>query len=66
LARLQTPTCLIWGKQDHILPWRQALAADGEIAMHLLSGAGHVPQIECPDRVARIIARHQAMAEIPG
>jgi pimeloyl-ACP methyl ester carboxylesterase len=66
LARLQTPTCLIWGKQDHILPWRQVLAADGEIAMHLLSGAGHVPQIECPDRVARIIARHQAMAEIPG
>jgi pimeloyl-ACP methyl ester carboxylesterase len=65
LSRLTTPACMIWGRQDHILPHRHALAADGEFAIHLLSGAGHVPQIECPDRVARILARHLAAAEIP-
>ena len=65
LSRLETPTCVIWGRQDHILPHRQALVADGEFAIHLLTGAGHVPQIECPDRVARIVARHLSAAEAP-
>lgn len=66
LSRLATPTCLIWGRQDHILPWRHALVAEGDIAINLLSGAGHIPQIECPDRVARILARHMAPAVPPG
>ncbi len=64
VSRLDLPNCVIWGRQDHILPYRHVLAADGEFAMHLLAGAGHVPQIECPDRVARILARHLAAAEI--
>lgn len=63
LSRLITPTAIIWGRKDRILPYRHALAADGEYAIHLLPGAGHVPQIECPDRVARIVARHLAGAE---
>ena len=54
LSRLDLPAQILWGRQDHILPYRQAIAADGEFALHLLSGAGHIPQIECPDRVARI------------
>ena len=58
LGRIEAPTALIWGRQDQILPWRQATAAPGDFALHLLAGAGHVPQIECPDRVARILARH--------
>ncbi len=65
LSRLRMPACVIWGRQDHILPYRQLLAADGEVAIHLLTGAGHVPQIECPDRVARIVARSLAAAEAP-
>jgi pyruvate/2-oxoglutarate dehydrogenase complex dihydrolipoamide acyltransferase (E2) component len=56
-ARLVTPTALIWGRSDHILPWRQALAVPNDFALHLLPDAGHVPQIECPDRVARILKR---------
>ncbi len=59
LARIECPTALIWGRGDHILPHRQSLAAAGDFAIHLLSAAGHVPQIECPDRVARIVTRHQ-------
>ena len=57
LARATLPTTIIWGRQDKILPWRQALAARGDFAMHLLQGAGHLPHIECPDRVALIVQR---------
>jgi pyruvate dehydrogenase E2 component (dihydrolipoamide acetyltransferase) len=57
LQRLTCPTAVIWGRQDHILPYAQGLAAQGDFARHLLSGAGHIPQFECPDRVARVVAR---------
>lgn len=60
LSRLDCPTTLIWGRRDHILPWRQAISVTGDFALHLLADAGHVPQIECPDRVARILLRHFA------
>jgi pimeloyl-ACP methyl ester carboxylesterase/biotin carboxyl carrier protein len=62
LARVECPTALIWGRKDHILPYRHSLATDGDFAIHLLSDAGHVPQIECPDRVARIVEWHQSGA----
>lgn len=57
LSRVTAPLAVLWGKQDHILPWQQALQP-GDFALHLLAGAGHVPQIEIPDRVARILTRH--------
>ena len=63
LARLEMPTQIIWGRQDRILPHAQALAAGGDFGIHLLQGAGHIPQIECPDRVARIVARLIAAVE---
>jgi pimeloyl-ACP methyl ester carboxylesterase len=65
LARLDRPAQILWGRQDHILPVRQVLAADGDFGIHLLTGAGHVPQIECPDRVAKIISRLIAAADAP-
>ena len=58
LGRLTLPTCIIWGRQDHILPTAQATATPHDAALHLLQGAGHVPHLECPERVAPIIARH--------
>lgn len=57
LSRLDLPAQILWGRRDHILPFRQALAVPGDFGIHLLGGAGHVPQIECPDRVARILTR---------
>lgn len=58
LSRITMPTLMLWGRDDHILPWRQALAAPGEVALHLLRGVGHVPQIEDPATVAALIGRH--------
>lgn len=57
LKRVTYPLQIIWGRNDHILPYDHAIRADGEFALHLLAGAGHIPQIECPERVARIVNR---------
>ncbi len=66
LQRLDLPTQILWGRRDHILPLAQGIAANGEFALHLLSGVGHIPQIECPDRVARIAQRLINAVEVPG
>lgn len=58
LSRLTMPTCLIWGRQDHILPYAQALATPSDAALHLLQGAGHVPHLDKAETVATILARH--------
>lgn len=62
LSRLECPTTVIWGRKDHILPWRQSISVTGDFALHLLADAGHVPQIECPDRLARILRLHLSAA----
>ena len=62
LSRVECPATLIWGRKDHILPWRQSISVHGDFALHLLADAGHVPQIECPDRVARILRLHLSAA----
>lgn len=58
LGRVTAPTLMVWGRDDHILPWKQALAAPGEVALHLMRGVGHVPHIEDPDALAALIGRH--------
>ncbi len=57
LDRVSAPTALIWGRDDHILPWKQALGAPGEVALHLMRGVGHVPHIEDPEALAAILGR---------
>ncbi len=63
LERLTCPAQIIWGRQDQIIPHHHALAARTDYGIHLLDRAGHVPHIECPDRVARIVARLIAGAQ---
>lgn len=65
MARLECPTTILWGRQDHIVPHRHALALDGDFGIYFLAGAGHIPHIECPERVAKIVARQLAGAEAP-
>ena len=57
LERTTIPTRIVWGRQDQIIPHRHALAAKTDAAIHLLQGAGHIPHIECAERLAAIIAR---------
>lgn len=66
LSRIDLPTQILWGRSDHIVPSAHGILADGEFALHLLTGAGHIPQIECPDRVARIAQRLINAVEVPG
>jgi pyruvate dehydrogenase E2 component (dihydrolipoamide acetyltransferase) len=66
LKRAECPTQIVWGRSDHILPHTHGIQADGEFALHLLTGAGHIPQIECPDRLARIINRMIRAVETVG
>jgi pyruvate dehydrogenase E2 component (dihydrolipoamide acetyltransferase) len=58
LSRVTAPTSIVWGRGDHILPWRHGLAARGEMALHLLPEVGHIPHVECPDILAGILARN--------
>ena len=66
LQRIDLPTQILWGRRDQIVPFAQGIAATGEFALHLLSGVGHIPQIESPDRVARIAQRMINAVEVPG
>ncbi len=55
LARLGVPTRIIWGKSDRVIPSKHASHAPDHAAVHLLSGVGHVPQMEAPALTARLI-----------
>lgn len=60
LHRVAVPTRIIWGRQDHLIPFRHAVSQRTDAAIHLLDNAGHIPQVECPDRVARVIGLGRA------
>ncbi len=66
LAGVDVPLRLIWGREDAILPWRQALAAPGHAGLHLLPGTGHMPHVEAPQLVARILREVLAAAQSGG
>lgn len=59
LARLAeaVPVRIIFGQQDRIVDWHEALDVSPAIALHLLPGAGHMPQWDAPAEVAAIIIR---------
>ena len=58
LERVTAPTLMVWGRDDRILPWKQALAAPGGVALHLMRGVGHVPHMEDPEALAALIGHH--------
>ncbi|RYG93088.1 acetoin dehydrogenase dihydrolipoyllysine-residue acetyltransferase subunit [Loktanella sp. IMCC34160] len=55
LDRLDMPTRMIWGRQDAILPWKHALRAPGQVALHFFDGVGHMPQFECAEEVGKLL-----------
>jgi pimeloyl-ACP methyl ester carboxylesterase len=60
LPRLHQPTCLIWGQNDAVVRPQNAdeLAALLPAAVrHTLDECGHIPMLEQPEEVVRIIQR---------
>lgn len=64
LTRVEVPLSVIWGRGDRILPWRQAFQLPGHAALHLLPDVGHIPHIEQPETVAKLLIRLFKQAEI--
>ena len=57
LAQIQTPTLIIWGKQDKVLHVDDASLFHAQIAqsqMVLMEEAGHVPMVEKAQETAQI------------
>ncbi len=46
LAGIEAPIRVIWGEDDHVLPFTNARHLPGIAALHRYPGVGHMPQIE--------------------
>lgn len=59
LQSLKVPTLLVWGESERLLPYegidffRAHLPPQAEV--HVVKGFGHVPQVECPAELSRMI-----------
>ncbi len=54
LAEIAAPVLLIWGRSDRLVPLDYAArmrAALPSASLVVLDGCGHVPQVECPDKL---------------
>lgn len=61
IANLPMPIKVIWGTQDRVLPTRQAHKLPGTIATHVFDRVGHMPHLEVPNEVARLILQNAAI-----
>jgi pimeloyl-ACP methyl ester carboxylesterase len=60
LPDLQTPTLVVWGVRDRVLPHLQAHQAIARLpdgSLELIPNCGHLPQVEHPERFAASLAR---------
>jgi pimeloyl-ACP methyl ester carboxylesterase len=60
LPDLQTPTLVVWGVRDRVLPPSQAHEAITRLpngSLELIPNCGHLPQVEYPERFASSLAR---------
>jgi 4,5:9,10-diseco-3-hydroxy-5,9,17-trioxoandrosta-1(10),2-diene-4-oate hydrolase len=58
LTNIVTPTLVIWGKQDKILPLSHGYLAEERIPnaeLHILDPCGHIPQMERPEDINKLI-----------
>ncbi|MBB4284655.1 acetoin dehydrogenase dihydrolipoyllysine-residue acetyltransferase subunit [Roseospira goensis] len=55
LRRVRVSLRMIWGRADAVVPWRHALAAPGHAGLHLLPAVGHLPHLEAPETVLRVL-----------
>lgn len=60
LGPIETPTLVVWGQRDPLLPAERAelfRAAIGGAEVVVLPRAAHVPQLEAPDELAEALLR---------
>ncbi|SDU37949.1 alpha/beta fold hydrolase [Stappia sp. ES.058] len=62
LAGLEVPVKIVWGTQDRVLPTRQSHKLPGEVATHVFERVGHMPHLEIPEAVCRLIREQLAHA----
>jgi len=58
LGTIRTPTLVIWGRQDRILPASQAFDAAARIPgarLHVFEHCGHMPNVEYPEEFNRLV-----------
>ena len=60
LAALRMPAQLIWGGGDRIIPVAHAEALTGNLPVHIIEAAGHLPHMEKSGEVNRLIGRFLA------
>lgn len=55
LARLSQPVRIVFGRQDRILPFSATAGLPGNVGLHALDACGHMPHLEYPALVTRIL-----------
>ena len=55
LLNLSVPATVIWGAEDQIIPSAQSEGLPASIEVHIVPGAGHIPQMEASGRVNDLI-----------
>jgi pimeloyl-ACP methyl ester carboxylesterase len=60
LPGLRTPTLVVWGERDRVLPASQAHETAARLpngSLELIPDCGHLPQVEHPDRFAAVLGQ---------
>jgi pyruvate dehydrogenase E2 component (dihydrolipoamide acetyltransferase) len=57
IASLPIPVQIIWGREDQIIPAAHAEALASRLPVHILEETGHLPHMEKPSEVNRLINR---------
>lgn len=58
IAGFAGPLKVIWGRADRIIPARHGQFLPGHVACHGLDGIGHMPHVEAPALLARLILQN--------
>jgi pimeloyl-ACP methyl ester carboxylesterase len=63
MRAVKSPTLLIWGAKDVLLPVQAGKALAGylsgtDVSMVVMPDVGHYPPLEAPDRFAKILAAY--------
>jgi len=54
LKSLEGRVRLVWGLEDRVIPWAQAVRAGSGIPVHFMADAGHMPQWDQPEKLAAL------------